>query len=86
MKNSVFYSVVDHLNDSLFKQMKDNGYYTVVLTTFNKSAYKANHAYKIMRTDKIIEPQELGYHPGKLQENLWHIPPLPIYSTMSNKS
>ncbi|GFN47439.1 sulfatase domain-containing hypothetical protein [Candidatus Regiella insecticola] len=73
MKNSVFYSVVDHLSDSLFKQMKDNGYYTVVLTPFNKSAYNANHAYKIMGADKIIQPQELGY-PGKLQENLWHIP------------
>ena len=27
-----FYSVIDHVNDSLFKQMKANGYYTVVLT------------------------------------------------------
>ncbi|MBS0849773.1 LTA synthase family protein [Citrobacter sp. JGM124] len=72
MKNSVFYSAVDHLNDSLFKQMKANGYYTVVLTPFNKSAYNAGHAYKQMGVDKIIQPQELGY-PGDLSENLWHI-------------
>lgn len=73
MKNSVFYSAVDHVNDSLFKQMQDNGYYTVVLTPFNKSAYNAGHAYTMMGVDKIIQPQELGY-PGDLADNLWHIP------------
>lgn len=72
MKNAVFYSVIDHVNDSLFKQMKDNGYYTVVLTPFNKSAYNAGHAYRMMGVDKIIQPQELGY-PGDISENLWHI-------------
>lgn len=72
MKNAVFYSVIDHVNDSLFKQMKANGYYTVVLTPFNKSAYNAGHAYTMMGVDKIIQPQELGY-PGSLQDNLWHI-------------
>ncbi|SUX37185.1 Phosphoglycerol transferase and related proteins, alkaline phosphatase superfamily [Cedecea davisae] len=72
MKNAVFYSVIDHVNDSLFKQMKDNGYYTVVLTPFNKSAYNAGHAYSMMGVDKIIQPQELGY-PGDISENLWHI-------------
>ena len=72
LKNSVFYSAVDHVNDSLFKQMKDNGYYTVVLTPFNKSAYNAGHAYHMMGVDKIIQPQELGY-PGDLSDNLWHI-------------
>lgn len=72
MKNAVFYSVIDHVNDSLFKQMKDNGYYTVVLTPFNKSAYNAGHAYTMMGVDKIIQPQELGY-PGDISENLWHI-------------
>ncbi|WP_426739641.1 LTA synthase family protein [Enterobacter cloacae complex sp. 379A2] len=71
-KNAVFYSVIDHVNDSLFKQMKANGYYTVVLTPFNKSAYNAGHAYTMMGVDKIIQPQELGY-PGSLQDNLWHI-------------
>ncbi|WP_369790772.1 LTA synthase family protein [Rouxiella sp. WC2420] len=72
MKNAVFYSVIDHVNDSLFKQMKANGYYTVIITPFNKSAYNAGHAYKMMGVDKIIQPQELGY-PGSLQDNLWHI-------------
>ncbi|WP_424013045.1 LTA synthase family protein [Hafnia paralvei] len=72
MKNSVFYSAVDHVNDSLFKQMKNNGYYTIVLTPFNKSAYNAGHAYHEMGIDQILQPQELGY-PGKLEDNLWHI-------------
>ena len=52
-----FYSVIDHVNDSLFKQMKANGYYTVVLTPFNKSAYNAGHAYTMMGVDKIIQPR-----------------------------
>lgn len=72
LKSAVFYTVIDHVNDSLFKQMKTNGYYTVVLTPFNKSAYNAGHAYHMMGVDKIIQPQELGY-PGRLQDNLWHI-------------
>ncbi|ATF95017.1 Phosphoglycerol transferase and related proteins, alkaline phosphatase superfamily [Cedecea neteri] len=72
LKSSVFYSAIDHVNDSLFKQMKNNGYYTVVLTPFNKSAYNAGHAYTMMGVDKIIQPQELGY-PGDLSDNLWHI-------------
>ena len=72
MKSAVFYTVIDHVNDSLFRQMKMNGYYTVVLTPFNKSAYNAGHAYHMMGVDKILQPQELGY-PGSLQDNLWHI-------------
>ncbi|CDG89601.1 conserved hypothetical protein; putative membrane protein [Xenorhabdus bovienii str. feltiae Florida] len=72
-KNAVFYFVVDHLQNSLFRAMKDNGYYTVVLTPFNKSAYHAGHAYKTMGVDRIIQPQELGY-PASLEENLWTIP------------
>ncbi len=72
-KNSVFYIVVDHLKNSLFRAMKDNGYYTVVLTPFNKSAYHAGHAYKTLGVDRIIQPQELGY-PADMDENLWKIP------------
>ncbi|WP_439070504.1 LTA synthase family protein (plasmid) [Serratia nevei] len=72
LKSAVFYTVIDHVHDSLFKQLKRNGYYTVVLTPFNKSAYNAGHAYSMMGVDKIIQPQELGY-PGSLQDNLWHI-------------
>ncbi|WP_193017182.1 LTA synthase family protein [Proteus sp. FME41] len=71
-KNSVFYFVVDNLNESLFRQLKAEGYYTVLLTPFNRSAYHAGYAYEQMGVDEIIQPQELGY-PGKLEENLWKI-------------
>ncbi|WP_446470137.1 LTA synthase family protein [Xenorhabdus stockiae] len=71
-KNGVFYFVVDHLQNSLFRTMKDNGYYTVVLTPFNKSAYHAGHAYQTLGVDRIIQPQELGY-PASMDENLWKI-------------
>ncbi|MEQ4693804.1 LTA synthase family protein [Providencia manganoxydans] len=71
-KSGVFYFIVDHLNNSLFKEMKANGYYTVVLTPFNRGAYHSGHAYQMLDVDRIIQPQELGY-PGKLQDNLWTI-------------
>lgn len=71
-KNSVFYFVVDNLNESLFRQLKAEGYYTVLLTPFNRSAYHAGYAYEQMGVDEIIQPQELGY-PGHLEENLWKI-------------
>ncbi|WP_109419592.1 LTA synthase family protein [Proteus terrae] len=71
-KNSVFYFVVDNLNESLFRQLKAEGYYTVLLTPFNRSAYHAGYAYEQMGVDEIIQPQELGY-PGILEENLWKI-------------
>lgn len=71
-KNSVFYFVVDNLNESLFRQLKAEGYYTVLLTPFNRSAYHAGYAYEQMGVDEIIQPQELGY-PGTLEENLWKI-------------
>lgn len=71
-KNSVFYFVVDNLNESLFRQLKAEGYYTVLLTPFNRSAYHAGYAYEKMGIDEIIQPQELGY-PGTLEENLWKI-------------
>ncbi|MDR0218291.1 MAG: sulfatase-like hydrolase/transferase [Enterobacteriaceae bacterium] len=71
-KNSVFYFVVDHLPNSLFRAMKANGYYTVVLTPFNKSAYHAGYAYQKLGVDRIIQPQELGY-PASIDDNLWQI-------------
>lgn len=71
-KSGVFYFIADHLNNSLFKEMKANGYYTVVLTPFNRGAYHSGHAYQMLGVDRIIQPQELGY-PGKLQDNLWTI-------------
>ncbi|MBG6017292.1 LTA synthase family protein [Proteus mirabilis] len=72
-KNSVFYFVVDKLNESLFRQLKSQGYYTVLLTPFNRNAYHAGYAYEKLGVDEIIQPQELGY-PGSLEENLWAIP------------
>ncbi|MEQ4713818.1 LTA synthase family protein [Providencia alcalifaciens] len=71
-KSGVFYFIVDNLKNSLLKEMKANGYYTVVLTPFNKGAYHSGHAYETLGVDRIIQPQELGY-PGKLQDNLWTI-------------
>lgn len=71
-KSGVFYFIADHLNNSLFKEMKANGYYTVVLTPFNRGAYHSGHAYETLGVDRIIQPQELGY-PGKIQDNLWTI-------------
>ncbi|OCQ54462.1 Sulfatase [Photorhabdus australis subsp. thailandensis] len=72
-KNAVFYFIVDHLKYSLFREMKQNGYYTVVLTPFNKSSYHSGHAYQTLGVDRIIQPQELGY-PASIDENLWTIP------------
>ncbi|WP_391528218.1 sulfatase-like hydrolase/transferase [Photorhabdus akhurstii] len=71
-KNAVFYFIVDHLKYSLFHEMKQNGYYTVVLTPFNKSSYHSGHAYQTLGVDRIIQPQELGY-PASLDKNLWTI-------------
>ncbi|OAT29369.1 LTA synthase family protein [Proteus myxofaciens] len=71
-KNSVFYFVVDNLQESLFRQLKSQGYYTVLLTPFNRNAYHAGYAYEKMGIDEIIQPQQLGY-PGSLEENLWTI-------------
>lgn len=71
-KNAVFYFIVDHLKYSLFREMKQNGYYTVVLTPFNKSSYHSGHAYQTLGVDRIIQPQELGY-PASLDKNLWTI-------------
>ncbi|RAW94448.1 MULTISPECIES: LTA synthase family protein [unclassified Photorhabdus] len=71
-KNAVFYFIVDHLKYSLFREMKQNGYYTVVLTPFNKSSYHSGHAYQTLGVDRIIQPQELGY-PASPDKNLWTI-------------
>ncbi len=59
-KSGVFYFIVDHLKNSLFKEMKANGYYTGTYP-FNKGAYHSGHAYETLRVDRIIQPQELGY-------------------------
>ncbi|AKJ40938.1 LTA synthase family protein [Pragia fontium] len=71
-KNSVFYTVAPHIKNSLFRELKNNGYYTVVLTPMFKMNYNAGPTYKNLGIDLIIQPQELGY-PAELDDNLWTI-------------
>lgn len=72
-KNSVFYTVAPHIKNSIFRELKNNGYYTVVLTPMAKQNYNAGPTYKNLGIDLIIQPQELGY-PAELDDNLWKIP------------
>ncbi|MBK5074366.1 LTA synthase family protein [Budviciaceae bacterium CWB-B4] len=72
-KNSVFYTVAPHIKASLFRELKNNGYYTVVLTPMYKMNYNAGPTYNHLGIDLIIQPQELGY-PAELDDNLWTIP------------
>ncbi|WP_159567592.1 LTA synthase family protein [Budvicia diplopodorum] len=72
-KNSVFYTVAPHIKNSIFSELKKNGYYTVVLTPMSKQNYNAGPTYKNLGIDLIIQPQELGY-PADLDDNLWQIP------------
>jgi phosphoglycerol transferase MdoB-like AlkP superfamily enzyme len=69
---AVYYTVTPHLHTSLIKVLKENGYHTVVLTTFNKSAYHASSAYQDFGFDEILQPQDLGY-PADSTQNLWNI-------------
>jgi len=71
-RSSVFYTVTPHLHTSLAKVLKQNGYYTVVLSPFNKSAYHAFPAYQDFGVDEMLQPQDLGY-PRDSLENLWDI-------------
>jgi phosphoglycerol transferase MdoB-like AlkP superfamily enzyme len=71
-KSAVFYTVTPHLKHSLFRELRRDGYRTVVLTPFNKSAYHAASAYADLGVDVVLQPQELGY-PGSPSDNLWHI-------------
>jgi len=71
-KSSVFYTVTPHLSSSLAKVLKANGYYTVVLSPFNKAAYYAYSAYQDFGIDEMLQPQDLGY-PGDPVHNLWEI-------------
>lgn len=77
-KNSVFYTVAPHIKNSLFRELKNNGYYTVVLTPMFKQNYNAGPTYKNLGIDLIIQPQELGY-PAELDDNLWEIPTEAIF-------
>ncbi|MDU8924346.1 LTA synthase family protein [Pasteurellaceae bacterium LIM206] len=71
--NAVFYSVAPHLQCSLLKSLKRQGYYCVALTPCTKGNYNANVAYEALGFDLILQPQELGY-PAAITTNLWDIP------------
>lgn len=70
--SSVFYTVTPHLKTSLIQVLKENGYHTVVLTPFNKTAYHAAYAYRDFGVDEVLQLQDLGYPAGK-SENLWTV-------------
>ena len=70
--SAVFYVVTPHLTHSLFRELRQHGYRSVVLTPFNKSAYHARAAYADMGADIVLQPQDLGY-PAEPSDNLWNI-------------
>lgn len=72
MASAVFYSVVPHLEFSLIKNLKAQGYYCVVLSPFTKGNYNAKSAYDYLGFDLMLQPQDLGY-PASISKNLWDI-------------
>ncbi|WP_077924945.1 sulfatase-like hydrolase/transferase [Wohlfahrtiimonas larvae] len=71
-KYSVFYTVAPHINYSFYKELKNNGYYTVLLTPMTKNNYNTSNAYTHFGIDLILQPQDLGYD-APINENLWKI-------------
>lgn len=71
-KESVFYTVAPHIKYSLPSFLKENGYFTSVLSPFCWGAYNAGKAYDFFGFDSVYQPQDFGY-PGEKNENLWHI-------------
>ncbi|MCI5850141.1 MAG: LTA synthase family protein [Sutterellaceae bacterium] len=71
-KNSVFYTVVGRVRNSIFREFSRNGYETIVLTSFNPSAYHSGEAYRALGVDRIVRPQDFGY-PASRTENIWTI-------------
>ncbi|WP_392553018.1 LTA synthase family protein [Orbus wheelerorum] len=72
-KNSVYYTVAPHVQTSLFKELNDNGYYTVVLSPMGYGNYNAGPSYTSFGMQQFFMPQDLGYQASK-DENLWKIP------------
>lgn len=70
--NSVFYSAVFHLKDSLFLRMKKAGYKTVIITPFVEGSYNSGQAYRHLGVDEIIHVTERGF-PGAPNKNVWKI-------------
>lgn len=71
-KHSVFYTVVPHIQTSFYKELKNNGYYTVLLTPMTKDNYNTRHAYENFGIDLVLQPQDLGYD-APMNNNLWKI-------------
>lgn len=71
-KHSVFYTVAPHIQTSFYKELKNNGYYTVLLTPMTKDNYNTRHAYENFGIDLVLQPQDLGYD-APMNNNLWKI-------------
>lgn len=71
-KHSVFYTVAPHVQTSFYQELKNNGYYTVLLTPMTKDNYNTRNAYENFGIDLILQPQDLGYD-APINDNLWKI-------------
>ena len=72
LASGVFYSVVPHLQTGFIKNLREQGYFCVVLSPFTKGNYNAKPAYDHFGFDLMLQPQDLGY-PASISKNLWHI-------------
>ncbi len=71
-KHSVFYTVAPHIKTSFYQELKNNGYYTVLLTPMTKDNYNTRNAYENFGIDLVLQPQDLGYD-SPMNNNLWKI-------------
>ncbi|MCQ9124390.1 LTA synthase family protein [Rodentibacter caecimuris] len=72
LASGVFYSVVPHMQSGLVKNLREQGYFCVVLSPFTKGNYNAKSAYDHFGFDLMLQPQDLGY-PAPFSKNLWTI-------------
>lgn len=73
LSNSVFYSAVFHVQDSLFLRLKKAGYKVIVVSPFQSGSYNSGKAYSHLGMDEQLHPADLGY-PADRHKNLWTIP------------
>lgn len=71
-KHSVFYTVAPHIQTSFYQELKNNGYFTILLTPMTKDNYNTQNAYKNFGIDLVLQPQDLGYDEN-INTNLWDI-------------
>lgn len=71
-KNAVFYLVIPHIKSSLFRELAQNGYETMVLSPMGFANYNAGPSYRSLGVHRFYQPQDLGYDAPK-NSNLWHI-------------